>query len=82
MASYGAQRTEITPALGIWVGIREAIFAYCTHLFYSISETEGGRGAKKEASWQREQHEQNTESKKSWACLENFDMFRNACTRV
>ena len=45
MASYEAQRTEITPAVDVWIGTKEAVFECYTHLFYSSSETEGGRRA-------------------------------------
>ena len=46
MASYEAQRTEITPTVEVWIGTKEAVFEYYTQLFYSSSETEGGRRAK------------------------------------
>lgn len=32
MASHEAQRTEITPAVDVWIGTKEAVFEYYTHL--------------------------------------------------
>lgn len=46
VASHEAQRTEITPAVDIWIGTKEAVFEYYTHLFYFSSDIEGGRRAK------------------------------------
>ena len=46
VASHEAQRTEITPAVDIWIGTKEAVFEYYTHLFYFSSDIEGGRIAK------------------------------------
>ena len=46
MASNEAQGTEITPAVDVWIGTKEAVFECYTHLSYSSSETEGGRRAK------------------------------------
>lgn len=39
----GLREQKLPPALGIWLGVMEAIFAYSPHRFYPCSETEGRR---------------------------------------